>query len=213
MFDITGNDISLLSDQDLRDLIGRLCEADLCGNNLSPLAVTYGGDQNAPDGGIDVHVNAATAIPSACDIPRSNTGYQVKAEKMLPNKIREEMQPHGSLRASIQDLADCSGAYIIVCSKDSVSGAISKPRLLPPSPAHWAVRCAAQFISTAQTIARIAHLAVPGRSFGLRYRMKSLMLTELCSEPVSRLLTLRMRFLRVEDGRSSASDDTKNLAE
>jgi hypothetical protein len=29
MFDITGQDISLLSDKDLRALIGRLCEAEL----------------------------------------------------------------------------------------------------------------------------------------------------------------------------------------
>jgi hypothetical protein len=41
MFDITGEDILLLNDEDRRELIGRLCEAEVQRMNLSPLAVTY----------------------------------------------------------------------------------------------------------------------------------------------------------------------------
>ncbi|MBW4028813.1 MAG: hypothetical protein HIU93_15705 [Acidobacteria bacterium] len=89
MFDITGQDISLLSDEDLRALIGRLCEAELRRHGLSPLAVTWGGHQNAADGGIDVRVAAETAIPATSTIPRSNVGYQVKAEDM-PRVSRAE---------------------------------------------------------------------------------------------------------------------------
>lgn len=63
MLDIDGKDISLLSDRNLHDLIGRLCEADLRGNSLSPLAVTYGGGQNA---------SKATSDTRMCDKLRSD---------------------------------------------------------------------------------------------------------------------------------------------
>lgn len=121
MFDITGQDISLLSDEDLRALIGRLCEAELRRDGLSPLAVTWGGNQNAADGGIDVRIAAETELPSTSAIPLSHVGYQVKAEDMPRGKILEEMRPGGLLRASIQELADLAGSYIIVSSKGSVS--------------------------------------------------------------------------------------------
>lgn len=128
MFDITGSDILLLSDEDLRALIGRLCEAELRRNGLSPLAVTCGGNQNATDGGIDVRVAAETAIPLTSAIPRSHVGYQVKVENMPRGKILEEMRPGGLLRASIQELADVAGSYIIVSSKGSVSNTALRER-------------------------------------------------------------------------------------
>lgn len=121
MFDITGQDISLLSDEDLRTLIGLLCEAELRRNELSPLAVTYGGTQNATDGGIDVRVAGETIFPSTSALPRSHIGYQVKAEDMPRGEILEEMRPDGVLRLSIQELANVAGSYIIVSSKGSVS--------------------------------------------------------------------------------------------
>lgn len=42
MFDVTPDDISQLTDTDLRELVGRLCEAELVGRGLSPAAVTWG---------------------------------------------------------------------------------------------------------------------------------------------------------------------------
>ncbi len=56
MFDITGDDIAELNDVQLRALVGRLCEAELRSQNLPHAAVTWGGHQDAPDGGIDVRV-------------------------------------------------------------------------------------------------------------------------------------------------------------
>ncbi|MCH8491571.1 MAG: hypothetical protein LAT81_16830, partial [Oceanicaulis sp.] len=54
-------------------------------------------------------------------IPRAATGFQVKKPDMPPNEINREMRPKGTLRPSIQSLADRKGAYIIVCSSASVS--------------------------------------------------------------------------------------------
>lgn len=47
VFDITSDDISQLNDIDLRELVGRLCEAELIDHRLSPAAVTWGGNQTA----------------------------------------------------------------------------------------------------------------------------------------------------------------------
>jgi hypothetical protein len=63
--------------------------------------VTWGGHQNASDGGIDVRVAADTALPATSAIQRSNVGYQAKAEDMPRGKILAEMRPDDFLRGSI----------------------------------------------------------------------------------------------------------------
>jgi hypothetical protein len=123
MFEITGDDIAALGDADLRALVGRLCEAELRRHNLSAAAVTWGGDQNAKDGGLDVRVSlpAATAIEGF--IPRVNTGFQVKKPNMARAAILDEMRPKpdAALRSVIAELAKASGAYIIVSATGSTS--------------------------------------------------------------------------------------------
>jgi len=57
MFEIEGQHIAELNDEDLRTLIARLCEAELHCKGSPISAVTAGGDQNAPDGGLDVRVD------------------------------------------------------------------------------------------------------------------------------------------------------------
>ena len=121
MFDVTGQDISFLSDEDLRTLVGRLCEAELRRLGLSPLCASWGGNQNAVDGGVDVRVTLAESAPLSAAFVRSNVVYQVKAEDMPPGKILAEMKPDGTVRPSILELAAAGGSYIIVSSKGSVS--------------------------------------------------------------------------------------------
>ncbi|MCM3724591.1 ATP-binding protein [Neobacillus cucumis] len=121
MFEITGDDISLLSDIDLRSLIGLLCEAELRNMGFPSAGVTWGGHQNAPDGGIDVRVELTTALHRDSFIPRSKTGFQVKKPDMPRSSIIDEMRPHGVLRQVIKDLIDSDGAYIIVSSQGSTA--------------------------------------------------------------------------------------------
>ncbi len=121
MLDITGDNIRELSDSDLRSLIGLLCEAELRCNGLPTAGVTWGGHQNAPDGGIDVRVEVSQAPHSDCFIPRARTGFQVKKPDMPPSEIKKEMKPEGELRESIIDLVNSSGAYIIVSSQGSTA--------------------------------------------------------------------------------------------
>jgi hypothetical protein len=128
LFEITGEDIAALSDEDLRTLVGRLCEADLSRWGIANAAVTWGGDQNAADGGIDVRVNFAPRTVIDGMPTRPSVGFQVKCHDMPRKEIIKEMRPNGRFRASIRDLAGCSGAYIIVSSRGSVSDSALKAR-------------------------------------------------------------------------------------
>jgi hypothetical protein len=121
MLEIIGNHIALLSDEDLRSLIGLLCEADLRKRGLPASAVTWGGNQTAKDGGLDVRValRAGTAIEGF--IPRAATGFQVKKSDMPPSAIGPEMKPKGMIRPVISALAQDSGAYIIVSANGSTA--------------------------------------------------------------------------------------------
>jgi hypothetical protein len=123
MFEITGDDIAGLGDDDLRTLVARLCEAELRRRNLPASSVTWGGNQNAKDGGLDVRIAlpADTAIDGF--IPRPATGYQVKKPDMPRNAILDEMRPKpdGFLRPVIAALAKSSGAYVIVSAAGSTS--------------------------------------------------------------------------------------------
>lgn len=83
--------------------------------------MTWGGDQRAKDGGVDVRVDIAPASGVTGYIPRDATIFQVKAEAFGPSKIPPEMAPRGALREAIVGLSSDSGAYVIVSTRDSVS--------------------------------------------------------------------------------------------
>lgn len=121
MLEITPDDIAKLDDDDLRSVVGRLCEADLRARGLPASGVTWGGNQNARDGGIDVRVSLPNGSPSTAFVPRSNVGYQVKKPDMPPANIEPEMCPGGVIRPAIEKLADQGGAYIIVSSGANTS--------------------------------------------------------------------------------------------
>jgi hypothetical protein len=121
MFEITPQDIAQLDDGQLRTLVALLCEAELRSRGYSTAAVTWGGDQNAKDGGLDVRVNLPDDKPIDGFIPRCSTGYQVKKQDMPPGAIGGEMCPKGELRAVIRELAGRDGAYIIVSSEGSTA--------------------------------------------------------------------------------------------
>jgi hypothetical protein len=115
MLEISSDDIARLSDEDLRSLVGQLCEAELRAQGLPPSGATWSGDQNAPDGGIDVRV--ATERTVGGFLPRANTGFQVKKTDFTPGLIGPEMRPSGELRPSIATLIQLGGAYIIVMTR------------------------------------------------------------------------------------------------
>lgn len=128
MFEITGDDIASLSDTDLRTLVGLLCEAEMRRRAFSTSAVTWGGNQTAKDGGLDVRVNLPAATEINGFIPAPQTGFQVKKPDMPRNAILEEMKPNGVLRPVILELAAASGAYVIASSTGSTADSALKNR-------------------------------------------------------------------------------------
>lgn len=129
MFDINSEDIAKLNDTDLRTLIGRLVEADLKSQGKGLAGINYSGNQNAPDGGLDVYVEMNGEVNDDTFVPRLITGFQVKLPNMGPANIIKEMRPNDKLRTSISEIAKKGGAYIIVCSKGSVSYSALKSRV------------------------------------------------------------------------------------
>ena len=82
LLEITKDDIAALNDAELRELIGLLCEADYRSAGLPTSGITWGGHQNAPDGGLDVVVRDTVSPPQKSFVPRNITGFQVKASDM-----------------------------------------------------------------------------------------------------------------------------------
>lgn len=121
LIEITGDDIAELGDADLRDLIGLLCESDYRLHGLSTKGITWGGNQDAPDGGVDVAVRGDQPPPKASFVPKAITIFQVKKPDMTAGEITKEMSPKGILRKSIRALIEQDGAYIIVCSSGSTA--------------------------------------------------------------------------------------------
>jgi len=128
LLEITPDDVALLNDEDLRTLVGLLCEAEMRARGFPTSSVTWGGHQNAEDGGADVRVSLPNNATVDGFIPRPATVLQVKAEDMPRGKILGEMCPEGLLRPVIAELAEQSGAYIIVSSKGSTSDTALKAR-------------------------------------------------------------------------------------
>lgn len=127
MLEISSEDIAQLSDDDLRSLVGQLCEAELRAQGLPTSGATWGGDQNAADGGIDVRVSSEQAVGGF--LPRASIGFQVKKNDFTPGLIGPEMRPSGRLRPSIAALVGQGGAYIIVSSGANTSDSALRSRI------------------------------------------------------------------------------------
>ena len=121
MLETTSEDIAGLNDEQLREVVARLCEAELLRHGHSPAYVTWGGHQKASDGGIDVRVALPTGASIDGFVPRPATGYQVKQEDLPARQISKEMLPKGVIRPAITALAVAGGGYVIVSSQGSTA--------------------------------------------------------------------------------------------
>ena len=129
MFEITKDQLRQLDDVHLRELVARLCEAELQIRGLPVSAVRWGGAHTAPDGGLDIDCRVEAEDFFGDFVPRRFTGFQVKKPSMPPASIADEMSPHGALRPIFSDLAAANGCYIIVSLDDDPTGLQLRPRL------------------------------------------------------------------------------------
>ncbi len=121
MFDITRNQLQKLDGEALRELVGRLCEAEMVKDGLPVSVVQCAGAHTAADGGLDVEVVLEDGLLSGDFVPRARTGFQVKGPTMPPSRIPAEMSPNGQLRPIFGKLAQSNGCYIIVSLADNPS--------------------------------------------------------------------------------------------
>lgn len=128
ILEVTGDQIAQLTESDLRTLVGYLCEREVREHGHCPSAVTWGGHQNASDGGVDVRVALSPGAVITGYVPKGATAFQVKAQKMPRGEILKEMAPNGVVLPSIIELATNGGAYIIVSSEGSLSDTSLKSR-------------------------------------------------------------------------------------
>lgn len=128
IFSITVKDVQALNDTQARELVARLCRAELRANGVSESAVTWGGDQRAKDGGVDVRVSVPGPVKVTYFIKANEVVFQIKAEKFGPAKIGPEMAPRQKLRQAIIELGKVGGAFVIVSTRDSLSDSSLKLR-------------------------------------------------------------------------------------
>ena len=127
--ELTVEDITSLNDGDLRELIGRLCEAEFLQQQLPLADVTWGGAQEAADGGLDVSVDSNSRLSQPNFIPKNCTGFQVKKHSMGKAACHKEMLDGSKLKPILSEIANKTGAYIIVSGKDDCSDKMLKDRL------------------------------------------------------------------------------------
>jgi hypothetical protein len=128
IFNIDQSFIKAVDDVTARELVARLCRAELRAQGLPESAVTWGGDQRAKDGGVDVRVDCPCPLRAPDFVRTACMAFQVKAEKFPPAKIHEEMAPKGTLRPAIMELKETGGTYIIASTQDDNADLALQPR-------------------------------------------------------------------------------------
>ena len=128
MIEITREQLRGLTGVQLRELVARLCEAELRARGAPASAVRWSGAHSAPDGGLDVECRVEDRPFQGDFVPRPRTGFQVKKPSMPPSKIAPEMSPKGRLRPVFSTLAADNGCYIIVSLADNPTGSTALKR-------------------------------------------------------------------------------------
>lgn len=128
-FELKPSDISNLSDADLREMVARLCEAELHDQKIQRSCILWGGAQEAADGGLDIRVKSEISLLNPGFVPRKNTGFQIKKSSMGKAACREEMLMRGEVKEVIRSLIEQQGAYIIVSGKDDCSDKMLTDRI------------------------------------------------------------------------------------
>ena len=107
-----------IGDELLRELLIRLIEAEARDRRISLSGIRAGGNQTAPDGGVDAWIEWEGGPAPGDWLPARSIAFQCKAERMRPAAIREEMCPGGQPRLLLTQLASAAGAYIIFTTDD-----------------------------------------------------------------------------------------------
>ena len=129
ILDVTKEQLRQLDRNSLRELVARLCEAEIQQAGMPASAVKWGGSHTAADGGLDVEVDHDNRQFLGDFLLRNLAGFQVKKSSMRPSLIPAEMSPKGRLRPIFGELARRNGCYVIVSVADDPTGTRLTQRL------------------------------------------------------------------------------------
>lgn len=121
IFTIAKEDIKKLNDEKARELVARLAKAECREHNQPESKITWGGNQRAKDGGVDVRADLPKSVSGLDFIQTPCAAFQVKAEQFPPSKVPGEIAPGGKARNVYEDLKSENGTYILVSTKDDCS--------------------------------------------------------------------------------------------
>ncbi|MDK9556088.1 hypothetical protein QQF73_00525 [Marinobacter sp. M216] len=129
IFDIEKDELLRLTDTQLEELVARLAEAEVSAHGHSPAWVNWSGSINAPDEGIDIHVQVPVDTLNTGFLEKSDTILQAKKHSMPKAEITKEMVTNRELSPTISEQAAKGGSYIIVSLGDDCSPPMLKHRL------------------------------------------------------------------------------------
>jgi hypothetical protein len=125
-FEVTKEIVGRLSDEQLRQLLGKLLEAEARARGIPLSGIALGGNQTAGDGGVDGSIVWEGALEPSGWLPRQRIYFQCKAEAMGPGKLAPEMRPKALPRPIFAELAKADGAYIVFTTDDPSKSAYDK---------------------------------------------------------------------------------------
>lgn len=125
-FEVTPDDIQRLNDDQLREVLRFLIEAESKKHGIPMSAIRLGGHQNAGDSGVDARVEWVGEPEHTEWFPKRLTDFQSKAEKMAKAKLEEELAPGGAVRPVFDELALKEGAYIVFSTDNCTEGMYKK---------------------------------------------------------------------------------------
>jgi len=117
-FAITKEMVKGLGDETLRELTGKLIEAEASALGIPSSAISLGGNQTARDGGIDAAISWKGGPEPNDRLPRRTSYFQCKATAMPPREIEREFRPKGEARPIFYELESRGGAYLLVTTDD-----------------------------------------------------------------------------------------------
>lgn len=129
IFDLEKDELLRLTDTQLEELVARLAEAEVAAHGHSPAWVSWSGSINAPDEGIDIHVQVPVDTLNTGFLQRADTILQAKKHSMPRAEITKEMVTGGELSPTITEQAAKGGSYIIVSLGDDCSPPMLTQRL------------------------------------------------------------------------------------
>jgi hypothetical protein len=117
-FTISKELIAGLGDERLRELLSNLLEAEARRRGIAPAGIAVGGNQTAPDGGVDASIRWVGPPKPGAWLPRRHVTFQCKAETMAAGPLTKEMRPKGKVRPLFATLARGRSSYIVFSTDD-----------------------------------------------------------------------------------------------